>query len=68
MSTPDVATPLRVRSLLPSVASASPSGVVVRWVLRAATVIIFAVATVVGVSVALMAPTESPASIGERRR
>jgi hypothetical protein len=68
VSAPDVATSLHLRSLVPSVVSAQPSGVVVRWLLRATTVIIFAVATFLGVQVALTAPTESPASMGETRR
>jgi hypothetical protein len=68
MSVPDIATSINIRTLVPSVVTASPSGVLVRWLLHATTVIIFAVATVIGVSVALTAPTESPASMGEPRR
>jgi hypothetical protein len=36
--------------------------------LRLATVVIFGAATVIGVSLALAAPTESPASHSESRR
>jgi hypothetical protein len=68
MSVPDVATSISLRSLVPSVASAQPSSVLVRWLLRATTVVVFAVATVVGVSVALAAPAESPVSISGSRR
>ena len=68
MSVLDVATSISLRSLVPSVASAQPSSVLVRWMLRAATVVVFAVATVVGVQVALAAPAESPVSISGSRR
>jgi hypothetical protein len=66
MSLPDVATLLNLRSLLPSVA-AEPPAVLVRWMLRLATVIIFLAATVIGVQFALAAPTEPPASTSEFR-
>ncbi|HLL63304.1 MAG TPA: hypothetical protein VK401_09660 [Propionibacteriaceae bacterium] len=68
MSVPDVATSISLRSLVPSVASAKPSSVLVRWMLRATTVIVFVVATVVGVQVALAAPAVSPVSISGSRR
>jgi cell division septal protein FtsQ len=68
MSVPDVATSISLRSLVPSVASAQPSSVLVRWMLRATTVIVFVVATVVGVQVALAAPAVSPVSISGSRR
>jgi hypothetical protein len=68
MSSSDAATSVPLRSLVPSVASISPSSGVVRWMLRATTAIVFTVATVVGISLALDAPTESPASIGGPRR
>ena len=67
MSVPDVATSISLRSLVPSVVSAQPSSVLVRWMLRATTVIVFAVATIIGVQVALAAPTESPVSISGSR-
>ena len=67
MSVPDVAPWISIRSLAPGVITASPSGVVVRWLLRATTVIIFAAATVLGVQVALTAPTEPPAAVAEFR-
>ena len=68
MSVPDVATSISLRSLLPSVAWAQLSGVVVRWMLRIITVVVFALATIIGVSVALAAPAESPVSISGSRR
>ncbi|HZA04243.1 MAG TPA: hypothetical protein VE617_06745 [Propionibacteriaceae bacterium] len=68
MSVPDVATSTSLRSLVPSAISAQPSSVLVRWMLRTTTLIVFAVATVIGFHVALAAPTESPASVGEPRR
>ena len=68
MSVPDVATSISLRSLIPSVAAAQPSSVLVGWMLRATTVIVFVVATIIGVEVALAAPTESPVSISGSRR
>lgn len=68
MSVPDVATSISLRSLVPSVASAQPSSALVRWILRATTVVVFTVATIVGVQVALAAPAESPASTSGSRR
>jgi hypothetical protein len=66
MSLPDVATLLNLRRLVPSV-TAEPPAVLVRWMLRLATVIIFLAATVIGVQLALAAPTEPPASTSESR-
>jgi hypothetical protein len=68
VSVPDVAASINIRSLVPSLASIQPSGVLVRWSLRATTMVIFAVATVLGVQTALAAPTESPVSVSEPRR
>ena len=68
MSVSDVATSISLRNLLPSAASAQRSSVLVLWMLRATTVIVFAVATIIGVQVALAAPTESPVSISGSRR
>jgi hypothetical protein len=68
MSVSDVATSISLGSLLPSVASAQPSSVLVGWLLRATTVVVFVVATIIGVQVALAAPTESPVSISGSRR
>ena len=48
MSVPDVATLVNLRGLVPSVVSAQPPTVPVRWMLRHATVVIFGVATVIG--------------------
>jgi hypothetical protein len=61
MSFRDVATLVNLRSLVQRV-SAEPPAVLVRWMLRLATVITFLVATVIGVHLALAAPTEPPAS------
>jgi hypothetical protein len=68
MSVPDVATSISLRSLVPSVTSAQPSSALVRWMLRATTAIVFTVATIVGVQIALAAPAESPVSISGSRR
>jgi hypothetical protein len=68
MSVPDVATSISLRSLVPSAVSAQPSSVLVRWMLRAITVVVFGLATVIGVGVGLDAPNESPVSISEPRR
>jgi hypothetical protein len=68
VSVPDVAAFVNLPSLVPSVVSTPPSGMVVRWLLHLTTGIIFAVATLLGVGVALTAPTESPPSVGEPRR
>lgn len=68
MSVPGVATSTSLRTLVPSVDSVQPSSVAVRWMLRISTAIIFAVATLVGVSVALDAPTESPAALSGPHR
>lgn len=68
MSVPDVATSISLRSLVPSVASAQPSSALMRWMLRTMTVVVFAVATIIGVQVALAAPAESPVSISGSRR
>ena len=62
MSVPDVADLPAVRPLIPNLAAAEPPTVVVRWMLRGVTVIIFATATVIGVQVATAAPAESPVS------
>jgi hypothetical protein len=68
MSVPDVATSISLRSLVPSAVSAQPSSVAVRWLLRATTLVVFGLATVIGVGLGLDAPSESPASISEPRR
>jgi hypothetical protein len=68
VSVPDVAASINIRSLVPSLASVQPSSVLVRWTLRATTMVIFALATVLGVQAALTAPAESPVSISEPRR
>jgi len=68
MSVPDVATSISLHSLAPGIASDQPSSVLARWLLRATTVIVFVVATVIGVQVALAAPSESPVSISGSRR
>ena len=68
MSVPDVATSISLRSLVPSVASAQPSSVLVRWMLRATTLVVFGLATVIGVGLGLDAPSESPVSISGSRR
>ena len=68
MSVPDVATLINIRGLVPRVVSASRPDVLVRWMLRIATVVIFAAATVIGVQLALAAPTESPVSLSEPGR
>ena len=68
MSVPDVATSISLRSLVPSFASAPSSSVLVRWILRTTTVIVFTLATIIGVQVALAAPAESPVSISGARR
>jgi hypothetical protein len=68
VSVPDVAASINIRSLVPSLASIQPSSILVRWTLRATTMVIFSVATVLGIQVALAAPTESPVSISEPRR
>jgi hypothetical protein len=67
MSVSGVATLINLRSRVPSLA-AEPSGVLVRWMLRLATVIIFVAATVIGVQLAMAAPTESPASTSGSHR
>jgi hypothetical protein len=68
MSVPDVANSISLRSLVPSVISAQPSSVLVRWMLRVTTLVVFGIATVIGVGVGLAAPSESPVSISEPRR
>jgi hypothetical protein len=68
MSVPDVASSISLRSLVPSVISASPPSVLVRWMLRATTLVVFGIATVIGVALGLAAPSESPVSISEPRR
>jgi hypothetical protein len=68
MSVPDVATLINIRGRVPSVVSAQSPGVLVRWMLRLATLVIFGVATVIGVQLGLTAPAESPVSISEPRR
>jgi len=68
MSVPDVAILINVRSLAPSLATGEPSALVVRWMLRLVTVIIFLAATVIGVQVATAAPTEPPVSISGSSR
>ena len=64
MSLPDAATMVNLRGLVQRVA-AEPPAVLVRWMLRLATVIIFLAATVIGVQLGLAAPTEPPAPISE---
>ena len=64
MSVPDVASLLNLRSLVQRVA-AEPPAALVHWLLRLATVIIFLTATVIGVQLALAAPSEPPASTSE---
>jgi hypothetical protein len=66
MSLPDVATLLNLKRLDPSV-TAEPPAILVRWMLHLATVIIFLAATVIGLQLALAAPTEPPASTSESR-
>ena len=68
MSVPDLATSISLRSRVPSLTSGQPSSGLVRWMLRATTVLVFVVATIIGVSVALPAPTQSPVSISGSRR
>jgi hypothetical protein len=68
MSVPDVATSISLRRLVPSAVSAQPSSVLVRWMLRAVTLVVFGLATVLGVQLGLAAPNESPVSISEPRR
>lgn len=68
MSVRDVGTSTSIRGLVPRMVPTPPDGVLVRWLLRLTTVIVFAVATAVGVSVGLTAPTESPVSISGRDR
>jgi hypothetical protein len=68
MSVPDVAILINIRSLSPSLATGEPSAVVVRWMLRLVTVIIFLAATVIGVQFATAAPTEPPVSISGSSR
>ena len=63
MSVPDVAALINLRSRVPSLAAAEPSAVLVRWMLRLATVLIFLAATVIGVQFATAAPTAPPVSI-----
>ena len=62
MSVPDVADLPAVPNLVPNLASAEPSTGVIRWMLRGVTVIIFGLATVVGIQFAAAAPAESPVS------
>jgi hypothetical protein len=61
MSVPDIASLIHIRSLEPNLATAEPSAVFVRWMLRVVTGIIFVAATVIGVQLATTAPTEPPA-------
>ena len=68
MTVLDVATSISLRSLLPRGASAQPSRVVVRWTLRAITLIVFVLATVIGVQAGLAAPAESPTPPSGSRR
>ena len=68
MSVLGVASSMSLRSLVPSAVSAQPSSVLVRWMLRAVTLVVFGLATVIGVGFGLAAPTESPVSISEPRR
>jgi hypothetical protein len=64
VSLADVAILVNLRGLVRRV-TAEPPAVLVRWMLRLATVIIFLAATVIGVSLALAAPAEPPASTSE---
>ena len=68
MSVLGVSTSMSLRSLVPSVVSAQPSSFLVRWMLRAVTLVVFGLATVIGVGLGLAAPTASPVSISEPRR
>ena len=68
MSVPDVAAPINIRSLAPSMATAEPTASFVRWMLRLATMIIFATATLVGVQLAIAAPAQPPASTSWSQR
>ena len=68
MSVPDVAALINIPSLVPSTATAQPTASFVRWMLRVATVIIFATATLVGVQLAMAAPAEPPASTSGSQR
>ena len=62
MSVPGVAALGSIRSRVPNLASAESSAVLVRWLLRLVTVIIFVAATVIGVQLATAAPSQSPVS------
>ncbi len=62
MAVLNVATFTSIRSRIPSIAAADLSASSVRWILRLVTVIIFLVATVIGVQLATAAPTDSPVS------
>ena len=62
MSVPRVATLISIRSRVPNLATAEPSAAMVRWMLRLVTVIIFLAATIIGVQLAMAAPSQSPAS------
>jgi hypothetical protein len=68
MSVPDVAILINIRSRSPSLATGELSAVVVRWILRLVTVIIFVAATVIGVQFATAAPTEPLVSISGSSR
>ena len=68
MSVSHVVTSISLRGLVPSIDSARAPSVLVRWMLRATTVLVFAVATIIGVWVGLAAPSESPVSISGSRR
>jgi hypothetical protein len=68
MSVPDVAILTNLRSRVPNLAAAEPSAAFVRWMLRGITVIIFGLATVVGIQFAAAAPAESPVSTSVSHR
>ena len=68
MSVPDVALLTNLRSRVPNLASAEPSALFVRWMLRGFTVIIFTAATVIGVQFGTAAPAESPVSTSVSHR
>lgn len=68
MSVPGVASLISIRSRVPGLATAEPSAAFVRWMLRLLTVVIFMIATVIGVQLATAAPSQSPVSISESHR
>ena len=68
MSVPDVAMLVSIRSQSPSLAGSEPSALFVRWMLRLLSVIVFLVATVIGIQLAVAAPSEPPVSISGSSR